>query len=86
MTFELKDCGNVGQLKITELGYYLVNEEEVPENYQGEDIRLNKDLKVVLKDGTVIKPADQDHGAFWATTFALEDVNHIMIKDQVIEP
>ena len=85
LNFKLKDCGNVGQLKITELGYYLVNEEEVPENYQGEDIDLNKDLKVVLKDGTVIKPADQEYGAFWEKTFALEDVDHLMIKDQVIE-
>ena len=84
--FKVKDCGSVGHLKITELGYYPVYEKEAAENSHGEDIRLNKDLKVVLKDGTVIKPVDQDYGAFWEKTFVLEDVDHIMIKDQVIKP
>ena len=86
LNFNLEHCGSIGQLKITELGYYPVYEKEVAENSHGEDIDLNKDLTVVLKDGTVRKPAKQEYGAFWAKTFALEDVDHIMIKDQVIEP
>lgn len=85
LEFKLEHCGSIGRIKITELGYYPVYEEKVEENSPEEDIDLNKHLKVVLKDGTVIKPADQEHGAFWAKTFALEDVDYIMIKDQVMK-
>lgn len=86
LEFKLEHCGSIGQLKITELSYYPIYMKELAENSHGADIDLDKDLKVVLKDGTVIKQADQDYGAFWEKTFALEDVDHIMIKDQVIKP
>lgn len=86
LEFAVKDCGSVGKIKITELGYYPIYEKELAGNTTGADIDLRKELKVVLKDGTVIQEADQEYGAFWEKTFVLEEVDHIMIGEKVIEP
>lgn len=74
LVFHANGLGGVGTIKITELGYY----PSYQQSDDDEDYILQEELKVVLKDGTIISPAETE--PVWEEPFNLEDVDYVMIR------